>query len=118
VGCGYGEISLLSWDELRLLRAEGVRLGSQSHTHGPFTDLSPADLVADLLESRAQLRRNLGETVEALVYPFDHDEIVHQMALPADSLAPFRARFVVQPTGLHAISAPGRDRRRRRSGNL
>ncbi len=62
---------VLSWDELRVLAAEGVSLCSHSRDHALLTRLEPEALARDLKESQSRLNEELGEHAApaTLAYP-------------------------------------------------
>ena len=74
-------LPLLDWDGLRRVRDAGIEIGSHSVSHQRMTGLSPAQMVEELLESRIQLSRRLGISVDSFAYPSgDYDEIVEHLA--------------------------------------
>lgn len=67
----YGEEQpLLSWDEIRTLRDQGVVFGSHTATHPHLASLSAVDVVRELARSRETLTRELGVEPEAVAYPY------------------------------------------------
>jgi peptidoglycan/xylan/chitin deacetylase (PgdA/CDA1 family) len=64
--------SLLSADEVRALRREGMHFGSHTRTHRPLTQLSSIEIKEELERSRRDLEGLLGETVTTLAYPFNN----------------------------------------------
>jgi peptidoglycan/xylan/chitin deacetylase (PgdA/CDA1 family) len=75
--------ALLTAEEIRELRDEGVDFGAHGVSHRPMTGLSTEELVREALRSRAVLERHLRldtrapRTVTALAYPYgDQDGIV------------------------------------------
>src|SRR6185436_7651375 len=63
---------LMSADEIRELRAEGVHFGSHSATHVRLGHADASDVVRELTTSRATLEGLLGERVWALSYPYNN----------------------------------------------
>jgi peptidoglycan/xylan/chitin deacetylase (PgdA/CDA1 family)/GT2 family glycosyltransferase/SAM-dependent methyltransferase len=74
----FGEpAELLSWQEIRILAAEGVTFGAHGATHRYLRDLSVADMLAEGNGSRERLRAQLGQNVDIMAYPFgDQDNLV------------------------------------------
>lgn len=73
-------VPLLSWPELRMLRAEGVHIGSHTATHRALTALAAGDVVREATRSQAALRRQLGESVVTLAYPLgESDGVVRHL---------------------------------------
>jgi peptidoglycan/xylan/chitin deacetylase (PgdA/CDA1 family) len=61
---------LLTSDELRFIQQTGGLIGSHSVTHRPLTELSPAEALAELTESRQVLERILGKNVDSFALPY------------------------------------------------
>ena len=60
---------LMTWDEVRALRAAGMDVESHTRTHRVLQTLSPGEIKDELSGSRADLERELGGKVRALSYP-------------------------------------------------
>lgn len=61
--------TVLGWDELRRLAAEGVTLASHTRTHA-LLDRVPIDTaIAEIAGGREDLERNVGPTLPVLAYP-------------------------------------------------
>jgi peptidoglycan/xylan/chitin deacetylase (PgdA/CDA1 family) len=61
--------SVLGWDELRRLSAEGVTLAPHSRVHPLLERLDPAELDAEIDGSRTDLVREIGSAPAAFAYP-------------------------------------------------
>ena len=61
--------SVLDWDALRRLAAEGVRLAPHSRTHPLFNRISPEEARLEALGSWADLAREVGPTPRVFAYP-------------------------------------------------
>ena len=62
---------LLTWDQVRELDADPlITIGNHTCHHYPMTQLSDAELHADLRCSKAQLKSELGHTVDHFAYPY------------------------------------------------
>jgi peptidoglycan/xylan/chitin deacetylase (PgdA/CDA1 family) len=74
----YGEaLRLMDWETIGRLDAEGFGFGSHSRRHRRLVDLAPAELAADLAESRRGLEERLGHGVTTVSYPYGlHDPAV------------------------------------------
>jgi peptidoglycan/xylan/chitin deacetylase (PgdA/CDA1 family) len=71
------ELRCMGWDELRQLVAAGWEVGSHTETHAKLTELSDAELDAELEGSKRRCEEELGRACEALAYPFGaHDRRV------------------------------------------
>lgn len=65
----FAERLLMTWDHVRALRAAGMDVQSHTRTHRILQTLSPAELSAELVGSRQDLQRELGEPARAIAYP-------------------------------------------------
>ena len=71
----------LTIEEVRELRAAGIRFGSHSHAHRILTELGEEECERDLRRSREVLEDLLGEPVTTLAYPGGrHDRSVRRAA--------------------------------------
>jgi peptidoglycan/xylan/chitin deacetylase (PgdA/CDA1 family) len=72
---------LMGWDEIRELARRGIEFGSHTSTHPALCGLSNAEVVRELVNSRAVLEEQLGTAVSALAYPYgDHDGAIAHLA--------------------------------------
>lgn len=77
-------LSLLSWDELRALAAEGLAIAPHSRTHPLLTRIQERDLDEELAGSRAELVDELGSAPAVTAYPSGaHDRQVVAAAAAA-----------------------------------
>jgi peptidoglycan/xylan/chitin deacetylase (PgdA/CDA1 family) len=60
---------LMTWDEVRALRAAGMDVQSHTRSHRTLQTVPPARLRDELGGSREVLERELGERVRAVAYP-------------------------------------------------
>jgi len=60
---------LMTWDQVRQLRAAGMEVQSHTASHRPLHNLGAADLAEELAGSRRVLQQRLGEDVDAIAYP-------------------------------------------------
>jgi peptidoglycan/xylan/chitin deacetylase (PgdA/CDA1 family) len=63
------ERSLMSWKEVRALRAAGMDIGSHTSGHRVLQTLKPDQLVVELAGSRAKLEQEIGEPITTIGYP-------------------------------------------------
>lgn len=61
---------LLTWDQLRTLRDEGVEIGSHGCTHRRLHEISPEEVSDDCRRSRQILRAELGVEAAGFAYPY------------------------------------------------
>jgi peptidoglycan/xylan/chitin deacetylase (PgdA/CDA1 family) len=66
----FQEMDCLTWDEVRMLRQEGVTFGSHSVNHTRLAHLEKAALERELSESRETIERELGEKIEFFSHPY------------------------------------------------
>lgn len=64
-----GDRALMTWDDVRALRAAGMGIGSHTANHRVLQTLPPADLAGELSGSRGVLEQQLGEPVTTIAYP-------------------------------------------------
>lgn len=64
-----GAPPVLGWDELRRLAREGVTLGAHTQTHPILTRVSLENARAEIVNSQADLKREIGETRPIFSYP-------------------------------------------------
>lgn len=68
--------SVLSWDQLRRLKAEGLTLGSHTRNHPILTKLPPEQVRAEVRSSQQDLKRETGAILPIFCYPNgDHNEV-------------------------------------------
>jgi peptidoglycan/xylan/chitin deacetylase (PgdA/CDA1 family) len=69
--------SVLDWDALRALAAEGVTLAPHTRTHALLTQVDDGRLAAEVEESRIDLAREIGTVASVFAYPSGaHDDRV------------------------------------------
>jgi len=61
--------AILDWAGVAALKAAGMDVASHTKEHRILQTLPPAQLAAELAESKAELEARLGEPVRALAYP-------------------------------------------------
>lgn len=94
----------LTWDELRVLAADGVEIGSHTCSHPHLTEISDAELRRELTESRTRVADELGQECAYLAYPFgEQDARVRAAALAAGYSASFAQASRLLRRDLHAV---------------
>ncbi|MDZ7267833.1 MAG: glycosyltransferase [candidate division KSB1 bacterium] len=69
--------SVLSWQQLRQLAAEGVTLGAHTVNHPVMTQITPEQAHREIIQAQADLQREIGTTLPIFCYPSGgHDEAV------------------------------------------
>jgi peptidoglycan/xylan/chitin deacetylase (PgdA/CDA1 family) len=66
----FRNIECLTWSEIRELRKAGTAFGSHTVNHPELVQLTPAQIKTELVESKAEIERQLGEKVPAFAYPY------------------------------------------------
>lgn len=65
----FADELVMSWSQVRALRAAGMDVQSHTRTHRVLHTISPAELQTELSGSRQELEEILGEPVRAVSYP-------------------------------------------------
>ena len=102
------ERSLMTWDQVRGLRAAGMGVGSHTRGHRVLQTLPPDELAAELRESRATLERELGEPITTIAYPVGKRIVDRPEVRQAIAEAGYEIGFSAAP-GMNSLSA-GEDR--------
>jgi len=66
----FRERECLTWQEVRELRAQGIRFGSHTVDHPKLHGLPWKDIERELRDSKAQIEQELAEEVPGFAYPF------------------------------------------------
>src|SRR5215510_5827891 len=61
---------IMTWDELRELKSQGVQFGSHTVTHPQLKDRPLEAVKYELEVSKAHLEEHLGEPIDAFCYPY------------------------------------------------
>lgn len=64
-----GTQGYMSWQDLRILKDEGMIIGSHGLTHTPLTQILPTQMREELRASKETLENNLNCTIETLSIP-------------------------------------------------
>lgn len=98
------ESHVMSWNQLRELRACGVTLGSHTRTHPLATRLSPEQARDEIRGSQQDLRREIGAALPIFCYPNgNHSEVVARI-LEQEGI---RLAFTTIPSLNHLPAAAG-----------
>jgi len=89
-GIDSGYADLLSWNDIRSLRDEGVAIAAHSHSHAHYPSLSEADLKDDLGLMAASFQRELGAVPKLFAFPYGEAGRADMSIVKA---AGFRAAF-------------------------
>jgi peptidoglycan/xylan/chitin deacetylase (PgdA/CDA1 family) len=91
------------WDELLLLAASGIELGSHGRTHAPLPDLDDASIRREVEDSRRELREALGHPPRLFAYPNGRTDARTRAAVVE---AGYEGAFTTQP----GLNGAGTDR--------
>lgn len=69
-GIDRGFRDLMTWDQIRELKAAGVTIGNHTVRHPHLPDLSLAETGAEIEHANERIRAELGEAPRFLAYPF------------------------------------------------
>ena len=89
--------AMMSWDEVRYLAAQGVEIGSHTHTHCNLARESGDRQVEELRTSRERIQEETGQAPGAFAYPFGR----------AENWSPATRRHVIEAGYRCAILANG-----------
>ena len=72
---------LLTWDQLRELRDQGVEIASHSCSHQRMFELSPEGALEEATRSRAVLKEQLGIEADGFCYPYNWADAAARQAV-------------------------------------
>ncbi len=85
--------SVLGWDDLRELASQGVTLAPHTQTHPLLTQVSSEQARAEIVGSRDDLRREIGEVLPVFAYPGGQSNSAVTQIMQAEG---FELGFTVQ----------------------
>jgi peptidoglycan/xylan/chitin deacetylase (PgdA/CDA1 family) len=89
--------ALLTWDEVRLLTAAGVAVGSHTSDHaGLHPGQTPEEMREQLAESRRRLEEELGSVSDVFCYPYGRYANLSAGAVEAVSRAGYQAGLTLE----------------------
>lgn len=104
---------LLSWEEIRNLKAAGWLIGCHSDTHADFSKIAAADLSSETLSAKRKIELNIGEPIKYFAYPKGYyNEAIHKAVREAGYRAAFSMDdgFIGRSSDLFALPRVGVDR--------
>lgn len=84
---------LMTWDQVRALRKEGMDVESHTHTHRVLPTLTPEDLRKELQGSKKILEEQLDEPCRAVAYPVSLELSKHKAIADEVKLAGYELGF-------------------------
>lgn len=67
---GDPQMSVLSWEDLREMSAQGVTIGAHSVHHTCLPEMEPSECTWEIRESKRMLQEKLGTEVRYFAYPY------------------------------------------------
>jgi peptidoglycan/xylan/chitin deacetylase (PgdA/CDA1 family) len=95
----------MTWDEVRVLRAQGFEIGSHTVSHPILTRIPPGELDRELTESKQTIEREVATPCKAIAYPNGGSADVSETVFSAGRRAGYRLGFTVS----ERHSPPGED---------
>jgi peptidoglycan/xylan/chitin deacetylase (PgdA/CDA1 family) len=108
VSRGHGDRAMMTWDDVRAMRAAGMGIGSHTESHRVLQTLVPGDLTHELRSSRAVLEQQLGEKITTIAYPVGKSIAEFPAVRQALVDAGYELGFTMRP-GLNRLG-PAEDR--------
>lgn len=93
---------LLTREQLKYLQSQGWTIGCHSATHADFSNLSESQIKKEIIDSKKELEKQLGITVDYFAYPKGvfNDEIIK-----AVEKAGYKAAFAILPSCIDMTSS-------------
>jgi peptidoglycan/xylan/chitin deacetylase (PgdA/CDA1 family) len=64
-----GKPLMLSWEQIKTMRKNGIEFGCHTFSHPILTDLTPEDMRTEIAESQKVIEQRIGEPVRYFAYP-------------------------------------------------
>jgi len=84
---------VMTWDDVRALRAMGMDVQSHTRTHRPLQTVPLKELASELKGSKEDLERELGEEIHAISYPIGRSIASLEPIIAAVSDAGYKLGF-------------------------
>lgn len=98
----------MDWETVGSLASRGFSFGSHGESHRPLPRMSGEEALGEMVRSKEEIERRIGEEVLSLSYPFGRTD--RETALLA-AQAGYRAAFTLYPSGDAGTTDPFRLRR-------
>jgi peptidoglycan/xylan/chitin deacetylase (PgdA/CDA1 family) len=97
----------LSWSQVAEMRGEGMAFGSHTWSHANLAALPPSGVAEELSRSKAVLEERLGDTADAIAYPFGklHHNVSEQ-TFELAAAAGYTRGYVSLPRAISPRDAP------------
>jgi peptidoglycan/xylan/chitin deacetylase (PgdA/CDA1 family) len=110
-GNGPGSTLMLDWDRVRAMRRSGVRFGAHTVTHPILSRVTPERARDEVVESKREIERALGEEVALFAYPNGRPEDFTDETVALVRASGFRAAVTTRFGANESGSDPFRFRR-------
>jgi peptidoglycan/xylan/chitin deacetylase (PgdA/CDA1 family) len=100
-----GRSLFLSPEQARDLAAQGIAVGSHTHSHRRLADLAETDQRAELAGSRHRLEQVVGREVETLAYPYGGPTAYSPTTIRLTAEAGYRLAFTARPGVMRSSNA-------------
>ncbi len=80
----------MTWDQLREMQHAGMEIGSHGVSHRILAKLLPAEMVAEVRESKQSLERELGVPADVISYPVGGPDAYDERVIAAAKEAGYR----------------------------
>jgi peptidoglycan/xylan/chitin deacetylase (PgdA/CDA1 family) len=106
-------LSLMNWDDLRRLHAQGFTIAAHTRTHPHLTSLDDAACREEIAGSRTALQNGIDGSVDHFAYPYgDHNDAVRSHTIVAGfasacSVRIGRSAMNDDPFALHRVPVSG-----------
>jgi len=94
---------ILNWEQVQAMQETGVSFGSHTITHPVVSQLTPSDMLAELVESKRMLEAGLRAPVRHFAFPFGHANDICREAM--DMLA--ESDYLSGATTIPGVNQPG-----------
>ncbi|MFA9432406.1 polysaccharide deacetylase family protein [Egicoccus sp. AB-alg2] len=102
------DLRCLDRDQILEMRAAGIRFGSHTVTHRDLPELTFAEQLQELRQSREALEDLLGERIDTVAYPRGHhDRVTREAARSAGYFVAFSLPERREPVGPLAVPRTG-----------
>ena len=66
---GLVDRNIMTWDDVRALQGGGMDIGSHTRSHRVLDTIEAGELADELVQSKAEIERELGSKIESVSYP-------------------------------------------------
>ncbi len=82
---GFPQRTMLTWEQIREMHDQGILFGAHTVTHTKLPEISPTEMLTELVDSKKQIEDNLGVGVQHFAYPYGlFDDAVRATTVKAE----------------------------------